>query len=61
MDCDDAALEGLAYLGRGPIWVAGEHNRARLPADFFDTRRMAIEFTSAGAALLGGKEHVPAG
>jgi short-subunit dehydrogenase len=60
LECDDAAYEGLEYLGKGPIWVPGAHNRQRLPADFFDTRRLAIESTSAGAALLGRKDHIPA-
>jgi short-subunit dehydrogenase len=28
MDPADVAAEGLAFLGRGPVWVAGAHNRA---------------------------------
>ena len=28
MDPADVAAEGLAFLGRGPMWVAGAHNRA---------------------------------
>jgi short-subunit dehydrogenase len=27
MDPAQVAREGLAFLGRGPVWVAGEHNR----------------------------------
>lgn len=60
MECDDVAREGLEYLGRGPLWVAGEQNRANLPEGFIEGRAPAVEYMSQAAALIRGLEHVPA-
>jgi short-subunit dehydrogenase len=60
MDCDDAAWEGLSHLGEGPLWVAGEGNRARLPQGFIEGRAPAIDMMSWATALINGLEHEPA-
>ena len=60
MSCDQAAAEGLLHLGEGPLWVAGEDNRARLPADYLSSRPAAIDMMSWGAAVINGLQHVPA-
>jgi short-subunit dehydrogenase len=60
MSCDEVALEGLNYLGRGPLWVAGEQNRARLPEGMIDSRAEAIEQMSAATAAIRGLDHLPA-
>ena len=60
MECDDAAWEGLGHLGDGPLWVAGEANRARLPEGFIEERALAIDMMSWGTAIINDLEHVPA-
>ena len=60
MECDDAAWEGLSHLGEGPLWVAGEGNRDRLPEGFIEGRATAIDMMSWGAAIINDLEHVPA-
>jgi short-subunit dehydrogenase len=60
MSCDEAAQEGLLHLGEGPLWVAGEDNRARLPADYLASRPAAIDMMSWGTAVINGLPHVPA-
>ncbi|MCY4427715.1 MAG: SDR family NAD(P)-dependent oxidoreductase [Halieaceae bacterium] len=60
MECDDAAHEGLIHLGSGPLWVAGESNRARLPAKFIASRASAVDLMSQGTALINELEHLPA-
>ena len=60
MECDDAAREGLTHLGSGPLWVAGESNRARLPAEFIASRASAVDLMSQGTALINELEHLPA-
>ena len=60
MSCDQAAQEGLMHLGDGPLWVAGEDNRARLPADYLANRPAAIDMMSWGTAVINGLPHVPA-
>ena len=57
MNCDDAAREGLQYLGKGPHWVAGEHNRAGLPEGYLESRAERVEFLSAAAAKIVGVKH----
>ncbi|MCZ6829356.1 MAG: SDR family NAD(P)-dependent oxidoreductase [Gammaproteobacteria bacterium] len=60
MECDDAAWEGLSHLGHGPLWVAGEGNRARLPEGFIEERAIAIDRMSWGTAIINDLEHQPA-
>jgi short-subunit dehydrogenase len=54
MDPEDVASEGLANLGNGPTWVAGEDNRAGY--DFLRTlpRADAVGFMSQGARTIYG-------
>jgi len=61
MKPEDVAREGLAQLGRGPLWVAGEGNRALLPLLFSPDRESVINALSAGVATVHGFEHVTAG
>jgi short-subunit dehydrogenase len=60
MECDDAAYEGLTHLDQGPLWVAGEGNRARLPGDFIESRAVAVDMMSWGTSIINGLQHVPA-
>ena len=60
MECDEAAWEGLSHLGLGPLWVAGEGNRARLPEGYIEQRAVAIDMMSWGTAIINDLEHVPA-
>ena len=60
MECDDVAREGLEHLGAGPLWVAGERNRAGLPEGYLQGRAQAVEAMSQAAALIKGLEHVSA-
>lgn len=59
MECDDVARETLAMLGKRPVWVVGEHNRAILPADFIAGRPFAVELMSMNTARIAGIEHTP--
>lgn len=59
MECDDVASETLARLGKGPVWVVGEHNRAILPQDFLASRPYAVEMMSMNTAQIAGIEHTP--
>lgn len=59
MECDDVARETLLMLGKGPIWVVGEHNRALLPPGFLAGRPYAIEMMSMNTASIAGIEHTP--
>lgn len=52
MPAHDVAAEGLARLGRGPIWIAGESNRSAGPFLRGEEREQPIEFMSRGAAAL---------
>ena len=54
MECDDAAREGLEQLGKLPLWVAGEHNRAGLPEGFLDSRAENVTAMSEATALIKG-------
>jgi short-subunit dehydrogenase len=56
---EDVAREGLEQLGRTPLWVAGEGNRAILPLVLSPDRASAIEIMSAGAAGIHELPHVP--
>jgi short-subunit dehydrogenase len=60
MECDDVAREGLENLGKGPIWVAGEQNRAGLPEGYLEGRAQAVENMSQATALIKALTHVPA-
>jgi short-subunit dehydrogenase len=55
----DVAREGLAHLGKGPLWAAGEFNRALLPFFFSPDRVAVVNALSRGAASVHGLEHVP--
>ncbi len=54
MECDDVAREGLEQIGRVPLWVAGENNRAGLPEGYLEGRAEAIEAMSNATALIKG-------
>jgi len=60
MQSDDVAHEGLMQLGRRPLWVVGEHNRAALPEGFIEGRPLAIEAMSSATAAIMGLDHVSA-
>jgi uncharacterized protein len=60
MECNDAAYEGLTHLNQGPLWIAGEDNRARVADDFVESRAIAVDMMSWGAAVINDLEHVPA-
>ncbi len=59
MECDQAAWEGLSHLGQGPLWVAGETNRERLPEGYLEGRSTAVDMMSWGSAIINGLEHYP--
>jgi NAD(P)-dependent dehydrogenase (short-subunit alcohol dehydrogenase family) len=50
----DVADEGLAFLGRGPLWVAGDHNRAVVAAMRPGSRVDAINGLSHATASIYG-------
>ena len=54
MQPGDVADEGLAFLGRGPLWVAGEHNRALVGAMRPGSRVEAINGLSHATASIYG-------
>ena len=55
----DVAREGLAQLGRGPVWAAGAANRDLLPFFFSPNRGAVVNALSRGAASIHGLEYVP--
>lgn len=59
MECDDVALETLQQIGKQPIWVVGEHNRALLPEGFLESRAFLVEMMSLNTAQIAGLEHTP--
>jgi short-subunit dehydrogenase len=54
MDPADVAREGLAALGQGPVWVAGDGNRAGFGALSPVPRADVIEMMTRGTQLLFG-------
>lgn len=52
MASDDVAEEGLSQLGKVPVWVAGEGNRAFADILRSPDRAQAIDMMTAGAAGL---------
>jgi short-subunit dehydrogenase len=53
MSADAVAAEGLAALAKGPMWVAGEGNRAMAPAFFGQDRAaLALGMSQANAAMF---------
>ena len=52
MHPDAVADEGLAQLGKTPVWIAGESKRALSPFLRSDDRRQTIEVMTAGAAAM---------
>ena len=48
----DVAAEGLAWLGKGPVWVAGSHNREAAKMLWPVPRTLAINGFSEAAADL---------
>ena len=53
------AAEGLANLGKGPFWIAGEVNREAAGLFLSPDRVPAIEAMSMGAAVMRGLEYRP--
>ncbi|MBK7250810.1 MAG: SDR family NAD(P)-dependent oxidoreductase [Gammaproteobacteria bacterium] len=54
MDPDDVAREALEHLGHGPIWIAGEKNRATAERLARTPREEAITLMSEASAKLHG-------
>jgi len=54
----DVADEGLSFLGRGPVWVAGEHNRAIVGAARPGSRVAAVNALSQATASIYGLPHL---
>ncbi len=54
MDPDDVAREGLAHLSEGPVWVAGDANRAGWEAMRGLPRTELVAAMSAGARAIYG-------
>ncbi|HEX9772079.1 MAG TPA: SDR family NAD(P)-dependent oxidoreductase [Steroidobacteraceae bacterium] len=52
MDPDDVAREALEHLGHGPIWVAGETNRASAASLRSAPRNLVVEAMSAAVAQM---------
>lgn len=61
MDPDEVAAEGLGFLGRGPVWVAGTHNREVVRALLPPSRVAAINALSEATASIFGMPVVPVG
>lgn len=55
MTAQQVAEEGLSFLGRGPVWVAGDHNRAIARRLLPHPRVMQINALSAASANIFGK------
>ncbi len=55
MAASDVANEGLAFLGRGPVWVAGAHNREIARRLLPNPRVAQINGLSAASAGIYGK------
>jgi hypothetical protein len=60
LDPDDVARGALAFLGRGPIWVAGATNRATAKALSPVPRIPVIDAMSRATAGIYGLPHAPA-
>ena len=54
MEPAEVAAEGLGFLGRGPLWVAGEHNRAVMRRLLPVPRVAQINALSAASAGIYG-------
>lgn len=54
MDPDDVAREALEHLGHGPIWIAGEKNRATAERLSRSPREEVIRLMSEASAKLHG-------
>ena len=60
MEPDDVAREGLANLGNGPVWVAGDTNRAGFDYLRSVPRRDAVTVLSKAARAFSGLASEPA-
>ena len=60
MEPDEVARGALAFLGRGPIWIAGEANRATAKALSPVPRIPVINGMSEATASIYGLRHTPA-
>jgi short-subunit dehydrogenase len=60
MEPEEVARGALAFLGRGPIWVAGDANRATAKALSPVPRIPVIDAMSAASASIYGLAHAPA-
>ena len=60
MEPEDVAREGLAALGKGPVWIAGEKNRESMEQmSAHLSREQAIEVMSMANAKLNDKPYIP--
>jgi short-subunit dehydrogenase len=56
---DDVAVEGLANLHAGPVYVVGEHNRQTLPFLLSEDRRTIVAGMSEASAKIARRPHRP--
>lgn len=61
MKSDDVAREGLSHLGDGPVWIAGEANRAAAEMMQAMPRESLVELMSEATANMYGKPNLNAG
>lgn len=60
MEAEDVASEGLAHLGHGPVWIAGENNRAAASLLKQLAEPELIEIMSEATAALYARPYVRA-
>jgi short-subunit dehydrogenase len=60
MEADEVARGALAFLGKGPLWVAGDANRATAKALCPVPRIPVINAMSEASASIYGLPHTPA-
>ncbi|MCB1842336.1 MAG: SDR family NAD(P)-dependent oxidoreductase [Halioglobus sp.] len=58
MEASEVASEGLAHLGDGPVWIAGENNRAAASVLKSLGAAELVEIMSEATAALYGKPYV---
>ena len=59
MESEDVANEGLAQIANGPVWIAGEGNRATAEMLAAAPRNDLVEGMSMATADLYGKPYIP--
>lgn len=59
MDSEDVAREGLSNIANGPVWIAGEGNRATADMLLAAPRADLVEAMSMATANLYNKAYIP--